>query len=122
MVNTVSKIGWEGGGSTSIWIMYLKLLIFFTVPLTSNIIDYCLHLLLLLLIYGEESVSTLYNIHPCTQGDGAMLVVLWWWCCGGVVGRSLPPTFFTSQVLQSLHLAVLLVLDKGEVETKMCFP
>ena len=33
MINTVSKIkskiGWEGGGSTSIWIMSLNILVFF---------------------------------------------------------------------------------------------
>ena len=29
MVNTVSKIGWEGGGSTSIWIMSGNILGFF---------------------------------------------------------------------------------------------
>ena len=33
MINTVSimnlsKIGWEGGGSTSIWIMFLNILFF----------------------------------------------------------------------------------------------
>ena len=39
MINTVSKInlskiGWEGGGSTSIWIMFLNILVFFlTLPL-----------------------------------------------------------------------------------------
>ena len=31
MINTVSKIGWEGGGSTSIRIMYLNILFFFDV-------------------------------------------------------------------------------------------
>ena len=32
--NNLSKIGWEGGGSTSIWIMSVNILFFFwTVPL-----------------------------------------------------------------------------------------
>ena len=29
MINTLSKIGWEGGGSTSIWIMSLNILFVF---------------------------------------------------------------------------------------------
>ena len=43
MINTVSKInlskvGWEGGGSTSIWIMSLNiLLVFFTSPLRKRL-------------------------------------------------------------------------------------
>ena len=41
MINTLSKInlskiGWEGGRSTSIWIMPLNILFFFRVPLTGH--------------------------------------------------------------------------------------
>ena len=39
MINTLSKInlskiGWEGGRSTSIWIMFLNILFFWRLPLT----------------------------------------------------------------------------------------
>ena len=30
MINTASKIGWEGGGSKSIWIMSLNIRVFFS--------------------------------------------------------------------------------------------
>ena len=36
MFNTMSKIGWEGGGSTSIWMMSLNILFFFgALPITT---------------------------------------------------------------------------------------
>ena len=37
MINTLSKIGWEGGGSKSMWIMSVNVLLFF---LTAPLIGY----------------------------------------------------------------------------------
>ena len=38
MINTLSKIGWEGGRSTSLWIMSLNILGFFwRLPLRDNV-------------------------------------------------------------------------------------
>ena len=40
MINTLSKIGWDGGGSTSIWIMSVNILFFFlTAPLIESVTD-----------------------------------------------------------------------------------
>ena len=62
MINTLSKInlskiGWEGGGSTSIWIMSLNILGFFRLPLSTDILLlFLLQFLFLLLLRIFEKV------------------------------------------------------------------
>ena len=48
MIKTLSKIGWEGGRSTSIWIMSLNILFFFKItPIGSTGV----------LIFGDAALS-----------------------------------------------------------------
>ena len=53
MINTVSKInlskiGWEGGRSTSIWIMSLNILFFLRVPLSNKVQGFAISIIIII--------------------------------------------------------------------------